>query len=71
MPELAPVDPTAVAQTSAGPTVAPNRRQRLRLRDLCDEVLASFRLAREREVISDAEREDAQAALAGLGPRRN
>jgi hypothetical protein len=76
MTELAPVAPTAVSPAAqgvpaAGPTVAPNRRQRLRLRDLCDEVLASFRAARERDVITDDERRDARTALAGLGPRRN
>lgn len=53
------------------PSAAPqNRRQRLRLRELCDEVLASFRVARERDVISDAERQDARQVLATLSPRR-
>jgi hypothetical protein len=37
-----------------------DRRQRSRLRDLCDEVLASFRLASGREAISEQDR-----ALAG------
>lgn len=60
MPEFAP------ATTPA----AQNRRQRLRLRDLCDEVLASFRVARERDVITDLDREDARVVLAGLSPRR-
>ena len=77
MPEFAPVVPAAVAPTSVAPSAdtsdlsaAPNRRHLFRLRDLCDEVLASFRVAHDSEVISDVEREDAQAALAGVSPRR-
>jgi len=37
-----------------------DRRQRARLRDLCDEVLASFRVASGRDPISEQDR-----ALAG------
>jgi hypothetical protein len=45
----------------AGPrAIASDRRQRTRLRDLCDEVLASFRLASDRDPISE---QDRQAAL--------
>ena len=62
MPEFATAAPTPAAQ---------NRRQRLRLRDLCDEVLASFRVAHERDVISDVERENAHTMLAGFTPRRS
>jgi hypothetical protein len=64
---------TSSSAAASAATVAPapaNRRSRLRLRDLCDEVLASFRVARERDVISDAEREDARTVLAGLSPKR-
>ena len=59
-------DFAAVASTAA----PHNRRQRLRLRDLCDEVLASYRVARERDLISEDERSAAQALLASLGPQR-
>jgi hypothetical protein len=53
----------------AGPKPVPaNRRSRTRLRELCDEVLASFRIARERDLISDGERQDAQAVLARVTP---
>lgn len=51
--------------TSHPPT---DRRERARLRDLCDEVLASFRVAREREPISASERSDAREWLARLAP---
>lgn len=48
---------------------ADDRRSRLRLRDLCDEVLASFRVARGADPISDADRALADAVLSGLMPR--
>jgi len=47
---------------------APDRRQRERLRDLCDEVLASFRLAAGRDPISAEDRETARELMRGLGP---
>jgi len=46
-----------------------DRRSRLRLRDLCDEVLASYRVARERELWSTDERHEAKRMLASLTPR--
>ena len=68
---LAQTSPSAAADRAATDApAAANRRSRLRLRDLCDEVLASFRAARERDVITDAEREDARSTLAGLNPKR-
>jgi hypothetical protein len=36
--------------------ISNDRRQRSRLRDLCDEVLASFRVASGREPISEQDR---------------
>jgi len=41
-----------------------DRRQRARLRDLCDEVLASFRLATGHDPISE---QDRQAAMELMG----
>lgn len=62
---------SAAIDHSAGPQPVPaNRRSRVRLRELCDEVLASFRIARDRELISDGEREDARAVLARVTPAR-
>lgn len=55
-----PVGPSPVSQ---------DRRTRRRLRALCDEVLASYRVASQREIISDVERQEAAAFLARLTPR--
>lgn len=52
-----------------GPKNVPSeRRNRSRLRDLCDEVLASYRIANDREVISDADRADARMMLSHIAP---
>lgn len=68
---LASAPSPMTADSAAARIHAPaNRRSRLRLRDLCDEVLASFRVAHERDVISDADRQDARTLLAGLTRRR-
>jgi len=48
---------------------ASDRRQRTRLRDLCDEVLASFRLAADRDPISEQDRKAALELLPRLSPR--
>jgi len=59
----------AAASHAAGPQCVPaNRRTRTRLRDLCDEVLASFRVARERDLFTDVDRRDARALLARVTP---
>ena len=52
-----------------GPKNVPSeRRNRSRLRDLCDEVLASYRVANERDVISDSDRADARMMLSRIAP---
>ena len=51
--------------TAAAPA---ERRNRTRLRDLCDEVLASFRAASHREVISEQERAESLSVLALIAP---
>ena len=48
--------------------VPSDRRSRRRLRELCDEVLASYRIANDRDVISDADRADARMILARVAP---
>jgi hypothetical protein len=48
--------------------VTPERRQRERLRDLCDEVLASFRLAADRDPISEQDRATAMQLLPQVAP---
>lgn len=61
--------PAAVTSAEAGPRSVPaNRRRRVHLRELCDEVLASFRAARERDVVSDGDRDAARAVLSRLTP---
>lgn len=57
----APLAPRAPRKTA-------DRRTLLRLRDLCDEVLASYRVAHESEVISDRDRADARAMLGRMTP---
>ena len=44
------------------------RRTRRRLRELCDEVLASYRVAADRDLWTDRERMDARALLARIAP---
>ena len=46
-----------------------DRRTRVRLRELCDEVLASYRLAQGQDLLSPEEREAAQQVLRELTPR--
>jgi hypothetical protein len=49
-------------------TITPDRRERRRLRDLCDEVLASFRIAADRDPISEQDRAAAMQLLPQLTP---
>jgi hypothetical protein len=52
-----------------GPRNVPSeRRSHRRLRDLCDEVLASYRVASERDVISQSDRDTARTMLAQIAP---
>ena len=57
--------------TSPVMPAAPNsdRRTRPRLRELCDEVIASFRVATDRDVLSASERAEAKSLLARITPR--
>lgn len=55
--------------TTTGPMrVSCERRARGRLRELCDEVLASFRAAQSRELISEGELAESRALLATMTP---
>lgn len=45
-----------------------DRRTKLRLRELCDEVIASFRAARGSDMLSAVERAEANQILAQLTP---
>jgi arginine/lysine/ornithine decarboxylase len=48
---------------------ADERRHLLRLRELCDEVLASQRVAEGRDVMTADERAEARQLLADIAPR--
>jgi hypothetical protein len=55
---------------AAGPRpVAADRRTRLRLRELCDEVIASYRVATDRDVLTENDRAAARALLQSVAPR--
>jgi len=45
-----------------------DRRQLPRLRELCDEVLASFHVAHGQDPISEQDREAAKELMSGLTP---
>ena len=65
------VTPTgsASAESHTVTRIAPdNRRTRHRLRELCDEVLASYRAAKNRELVADDERNEARVILARIVP---
>ena len=70
---MTPVQTNHTSDASRAPRAinssAADRRHKLRLRELCDEVLASYRVATGREPLSDVERREARAMLAGLTPR--
>jgi len=60
----------AASTTLSGPRrVASDRRRRTHLRDLCDEVLASFRLASDRAPISEQDRQAAMELLPPVAPK--
>ena len=59
---------TSDSRNSGPVRVNSERRQRSRLRDLCDEVLASFRAAQSRELISADELAESRAMLATMTP---
>ena len=61
------VRPRSLRSTS-GAILPPERRNRSRLRDLCDEVIASFRVASGRETISEQDRAAAKQILPKLIP---
>lgn len=63
--------PQVIPAKSSGTGPRPvrqDRRIRHRLRDLCDEVLASYRLARGADVLPESERREAHEMLARIAP---
>jgi len=56
--------------TTARSNQASDRRTKLRLRDLCDEVLASYNQARGQDLFSSDDRKAARELMASVvGPR--
>ena len=67
MPDQNDVTTSDSSRTTLGPkAVSAERRRRGHLRELCDEVLASFRVAKSKELISASEQAESKALLAGL-----
>ncbi len=60
------------SRTSPNRRVSPrtdaDRRQRVHLRDLCDEVLASFHVANGQDPISEQDRKAAKELMKGVAP---
>jgi hypothetical protein len=50
------------------PRRSKDRRTRARLRELCDEVLASYRLAQGEDIVTAEDREIAQQMLRKIAP---
>ena len=69
MHSLDSLDTFSIDRRRAERADATSRRTRLRLRELCDEVLASYRVATGRDPLNAIEREDARALLARVAPR--
>ena len=60
---------SAVRSRALGPKSVPSdRRNRRHLRELCDEVLATYRVAKSEDVITDSDRAQARAMLAQIAP---
>jgi hypothetical protein len=55
--------------TPRSTTAHTDRRQRGRLRELCDEVLASFRMAREPDQFSEQDRAQGRALVSRIARR--
>ena len=70
---MPPMQTTQHTNADAPTTMAPatqERRTRHRLRELCDEVIASYRAAKGHQLFSDRDRADAYALLGQLAPAR-
>jgi hypothetical protein len=66
--QLSSSRPRSIRSASGAILPPSDRRKRSRLRDLCDEVLASFRVASGRETISEQDRAAAKQILPKLIP---
>jgi hypothetical protein len=57
---------TASLAASDSRSVPTDRRRRARLRDLCDEVLASFRMARQPDPFTEQDRAEGRALVSSI-----
>ena len=62
------MQPCPTDRRAADRTESSTRRTRLRLRELCDEVLASHRVATSRDPLTDEDRRTADALLGAVTP---
>ena len=62
------MQPCPTDRRAAARTATISRRTRLRLRELCDEVLASYRTATGRAPLTDEDRAEASALLREVVP---
>jgi hypothetical protein len=62
------MDPISTDRRRASRPESTSRRTRLRLRELCDEVLASYRVATGRDPMTRAERESSTSLLRRVAP---
>jgi hypothetical protein len=60
---------SSISRSAASPAAAGERRRRTRLRDLCDEVLASFRMARQADPFTMEDRAEGKALLTMIANR--
>lgn len=59
--------PDSIMRTTGPSNIPGERRTLLRLRDLCDEVLASHRIAADRDLFSADDRDAARQLIPLLG----
>lgn len=59
--------PDSIMRTTGPASIPGERRTLLRLRDLCDEVLASHRIAADRDLFSADDRDAARQLIPLLG----
>jgi hypothetical protein len=57
---------TASRTASESQSIPSDRRRRARLRDLCDEVLASFRMASQPDPFTEQDRAEGRALLSSI-----
>ncbi|HET7189873.1 MAG TPA: hypothetical protein VFI52_17090 [Gemmatimonadaceae bacterium] len=57
---------SSTSSSTRGATTPADRRRRTRLRDLCDEVLASYRMARQADPFTDQDRAQGRAIFSSV-----